>query len=456
MSERQNRLSVVAFILATCGAVTLALATGPRFPFADSALFEFVGRSLANGQHLYSDIWDNKLPGIYLLNEALWRLFGDNYAAHLAAETALSAATIALFAFVLTRFRIRHWESATLAFAVFYLFVGGPPNETEHYATPFIFAAVALSAMGRYALCGLALAVATTFWVPSFVAGAIPIGALANRGGRIVLWVSLGVALVALATSFLYSFGSRTALELVQSWISYIVGNYRHTNYQPAQHRYLFPLLSPAYYIQSGLGVLLFALAVFWRKDSSRAARFALLWSAGTLAIVAVLGKPSQHYFLLLYGPLIMLIWTQHFSFAAIRKRWIFSGAALACAILMCVVQARNALADNGAVLNEIRYSGEKIRGTYGAGAVGMLPWEGYLTSYAVPPGRFFLARVVGFAADRDTWTKQPVVYVDDAALQFNRLPPPATLRIRCRDALTGPLTIYTREPIKGMPCKRV
>lgn len=105
----------------------------------------------------------HKLPSIYLLNALWWRLFGDDYTAHLIAETIINAITIVLFGWTLRRFNVKPWFTATLAFSLLYLFVGGGQNQTERYATPLILSGVLVSTYGWYTACGIALVLASTF-----------------------------------------------------------------------------------------------------------------------------------------------------------------------------------------------------------------------------------------------------------------------------------------------------
>lgn len=254
---------------------------------------------------------------------------------------------------------------------------------------------------------------------------------------------------------FVHFWGRATALELFESWVSYEAGNYQHTNCQPLHHQYPVAFVAPGFYIQSGFEFLLFSVAAFWRQGRATAEHFALIWSAATLVIIAALGRPSNHYFLPLYAPLVMLLALQDVSWNAARRRWALAVIALAFAGSTVFVLVRDAMT-RGALDDAVIYSGEKIRQTYGAGAVAMLPWEAYLTSYAVPPSPFFLERDARFAADRDVWTRMPVVYVDDATEHFNRMAPPAYLHLMCRDARLGSVMIISRDPKNGVPCKNI
>jgi len=81
------------------------------YPSEDSAFFEYVGRALSEGRHLYSDLWDNKLPSVFLVNQLWWKLFGAHYRAHLLAEAIVCVLTVLL---ELTRSRGRRdvWDSS--------------------------------------------------------------------------------------------------------------------------------------------------------------------------------------------------------------------------------------------------------------------------------------------------------------------------------------------------------
>lgn len=435
--------------------VGMSIIFGPRFPAVDAAFFEYYGRSIASGHRLYTDLWDNKLPSIYLINALWWKLFANDYFKHLLVEVAINCLTITIFAQILRRAKIVHWAMATLAFSIFYTFIGGPPNQTEHYATPLILLAIFASFYKRHATSGILLAIATTFFIPSFFAGSIPILITSTVRDRVKLLTAMIVALLLLTLAFIAYFGWQTGVELVQSWVAYEIGNYRHTNYQPQNHRYPIPQLSPAYYINTGFGVLLLGVATLWTRDISQRVRFGLFWTIATAVVVLALGKPTPHYFLPLYAPMIMLIASLPISRERVKRRWLVATATIALGIFTVTVHLDAFNATSEKTLMAIRYSGQKVFETYGTDAIAMLPWEAYLSSFAQPPSRFYLARVVKFAEEHDTWAHEPVAYVDDASYHFNRLPPPDTLRILCSDERTLPLRIYTQKKIRGLTCTR-
>src|ERR1700732_1363717 len=127
-------LYVAASALAVAGSILKA----PFFPSDDPALFEYYGWAMLHGQRLYADLLDVKPPSIYVVNE-LWQwLFGENYALHTYAEAAVAAATIALFALLLRRWKIRACALGTFLFAVFFTLPLREFDFAEQYAVFFI------------------------------------------------------------------------------------------------------------------------------------------------------------------------------------------------------------------------------------------------------------------------------------------------------------------------------
>lgn len=455
ISSRSKSIDIV-FIALTSALVILSLLTGPRFPTSDSAFFEYVGKSLLGGRHLYTELWDNKLPSIYLLNASYWAAFGGNYFKHLEIETFIALCTIVLFALILRRLNVRSWTSITCVFSIFYLFVGGPPNQAEHYATPLILAGVLLSTYGRYILSAVLLVLASTFWIPAIVAAGIAILVEAPVRSRINFIAAALVAGLGLGAVFIFFYGIPTGVELLQSWVSYEIDNYQHKNYIPVHHKYPLAQLSPSYYVKTGFGVLLALAATMWvRKNTNENLRFVTAWAVTTLLIVLAMGKASPHYFLPLYPALLAFVAIQPVTRRSITERWPLAivTATFAAATLFFTLRAEH---PDRQLTTAMYYTGSIIRTNYGIHAIAMLPWELYLTSDAIPPGRFFMSRVVRFAEERDTWRVRPTVFVDARDLHFNRIPPPAYLNIECSNSKTLPYLIFVKHPIPGLTCRAV
>ncbi|HEY1729676.1 MAG TPA: hypothetical protein VGG22_14965 [Candidatus Baltobacteraceae bacterium] len=420
----------------------------------DPAIFEYIGHSITRGAHLYTDLWDNKLPSIYYVNALWWLAFGADYRLHALAESAINAGTFALFALIARTLGVTRWAAATLVFALLYLFVGGALDQTEQYATPLILAGILLGLRRQGVLAAVALVAASTFWLPAIVVGIVPLFAIGGRRERLELVLMSIVATMGCAVAFAALFGPSISSELVRSWFSYQAGNYVTAD-SVQVHRYPFPFLSPRYYIESGLGVMLCMIAIFWTHGRTRALRFTLWWSVATLAIVFALGRPSIHFFLPLYAPLVLVLGLQTLDVHAFLKRWYFSSVAVVCAALMIVFAVRDSRRDFFGTPAAITYTGDLVRDAFGPRVVALLPWEIYLTSDAVPPSRFFLAQGnVKFAKDRDLWVREPTVFVDAADLRFNGVQPPDNLRFVCRNSRTLPYVIHAERPISGISCE--
>ena len=452
----RSKSNEIVFITLTIASIILALLTGPRFPISDSAFFEYVGKSLLGGRHLYTELWDNKLPSIYLINELYWAVFGDNYFAHLGVETVFAAITITLFALILRKFEARYWAAFTFLFSALYLFVGGPPNQAEHYATPLLLAGVLLGTQRRYLGSALVLVLASTFWIPAIIVAGIPILIQAPFKGRVRFVGACLAAVLSLAVLFVYFYGVGIGSELLQSWFAYEVDNYQHKNYTPANNKYFVAQLSPAYYVQTGFGFLLALVATLWvRNNVNINIRFITAWAVTTLLVVLAMGKASHHYFLPLYPALLALVAIQPTLRNSITTRWPLAVVTAALVVLTLFFTVKGQRPGHQ-LISAMYYTGSIIRIAYGPHVIAMLPWELYLTTDAVPPGRFFMSRVVRFAEERDTWRVRPSVYVDASDYSFNRMPPPPYLNIQCNDSKTTPYLIFVAHPIPGVTCNQV
>ncbi len=427
----------------------------PSFPVGDPAVFEYIGRALGDGAHLYTDLWDNKLPSIYLVNALLWHVFGAHYAMHVFAESIVNAGSIALFGAIVRSFGLRRWGPAVLTFSLLYGFVGGPFDQTEHYAIPLTLAALLLAKKQRPAAAGLLAVIGATFWIPAIAIALPTLLCLTCSANRFKLLASMCGTAAVCAVLFVATYGEPTMTELARSWFSYQAGHFDRANPQEPHH-YPIPWLSPRYYIQSGLGLLLGLIAASWTRRRSPARTFALCWSISGIVVVFALGKPSIHYFLAVYAPLVMLLATQPLDLAMLKRRWYFTAVAGLCALVMvgaAIAEHRTPFFGRPAA---IQYTGDLVRRTFGPQAIGVMPWEIYLASDARPPNRFFLASgSVNFARVRDIWTRAPVVFIDAADQRFNRLAPPRDLPLECASPRTAPYVLWSAVPIPGLRCVR-
>jgi hypothetical protein len=158
------------WLLLTGLVVAGGLLKTPQFPTNDPALFEYYGQQLLRGQRLYVDLWDNKLPSIYLINEFWQWLFGAQYRWHIVVEMLMNAGSVTLFLALLRRHKLSTWPWATCCFAAILVL---PPaagyDYTEFYALPLILGA--LLAVDVPLLAGACIALAATFWLPSLLIG---------------------------------------------------------------------------------------------------------------------------------------------------------------------------------------------------------------------------------------------------------------------------------------------
>ena len=98
----EPRLAAVLRVL-VCGALVAAAVTVNasavhwRQNLADSHLFGYYGWCVSQGARPYLDVWDNKPPGIWWVNAAAFRLFGEGIAAEIWVCSAAVAVTLIAF-----------------------------------------------------------------------------------------------------------------------------------------------------------------------------------------------------------------------------------------------------------------------------------------------------------------------------------------------------------------------
>ena len=347
---------------------------------------------MAHGSRLYLDLWDNKLPSIYIANAALQLLFGGRYVLHALAEGAVATAAVALFAFVLRRNGVRGWAPAALVFA---LVLTVPPqslDSVEGFALALILLAYALWFTNRTVAAGIALGLATTFWLPSILM-LIPLLDRDREGRRRAALLAAAAGTLALyAAAMVVAFGAPAVAELARSWGRYAVQS-AGGRAAPAGGR-LGPLEPIAYaLVTSGAGVLLAALAAVARKPRSAAERFALVWTACAFVAALALGNFFAHYFIPLLAPCIFAIAVFGIGGRATFRRALFAAVALAFAVRTIGFDA-HALPGLRAEAHEKRLLADDVRMLAGPGAtLDVEPYEPafFLGADAVPDDRFGL-----------------------------------------------------------------
>jgi hypothetical protein len=349
--------------LAACAALLgVAFLKATPFPTSDSAYFEFVGRQMLHGAQLYRDVWDNKLPSIYLTN-AFWQMImGEQYRLHIAAEIAIQALSAILFALLLRNMNVRSWLTATFAFALIVIVLPSEYNSTERYALPLSLLAMLCLQKEKPILCGIAVVGATSYWVPAVLIVLPVLAQWRANLGQLTRFVSAACATAALAILVAVAFiGVDSLRALAQSWLLYVTepGQLAGATVSQSLRLGLYT---------SGAGILLPLYAVRVRKPQTPAQTLTLWWSIGTLAGAMTSGRFYGHYFLLAIPALIAAIAV----FPPRPVRWLNVTAVVLCAYFavrsgqyMMVVQRANARLDQ-----RIAHTARTIELAIGPGAV--------------------------------------------------------------------------------------
>ena len=125
-SERLRSHPAVLETLVTFGLIALVVvASLPMAPSLrpigrDNGIQSYTAEVLAEGGTLYRDAWDNKLPGVYLINALAFRLFGTDAWAIWTIDVLFLCVTVVL---VYRLLRLAHFEDwiARIATALFVL-----------------------------------------------------------------------------------------------------------------------------------------------------------------------------------------------------------------------------------------------------------------------------------------------------------------------------------------------
>jgi len=386
--------------LALVGSVLKA----PFFPSEDPGLFEYYGWAMLHGQRLYADLLDVKLPSIYVVNEFWQWLFGENYALHTYAEAAVAAATIALFALLLRRWKIRAWALGTFLFAAFFTLPFREFDYAEHYAVFFIVLGLYLSARGWNLLGGVAIALATTFWLPA-VLTTIPIltQPIARRE-RLLLGAGFVAATVFYLLVSLAAFGPQFFADLPHLWAERAAAK----NFFWSEFGIVDSAFGPA------ILAMVLMLVLVARRPVGDASRFALIWSACAL-VAALPPNLFETYFVPSTPAFAMAIASFGLSFGDIVRRppiarvgaFVVALAAAAFIVVAAqrVLEIRNAV--SAGVLNYV-VVGHWIRSSLGGDATiysdEYLP-EVYLAAHAHIADR---SNLLTFSPEGDTWRSEP------------------------------------------------
>lgn len=324
-------------------------------PVGDNAMFEFGGRAIVDGRMLYRDVWDNKLPGVFLINALWWRLSGGSYAWHAAAEI-LFIVGISILVGVVTRgFGCTRALFATALSALMLCVVSPQINTTETYALLPILFAIASAQRGRGILSGVSVAIATMFWIPSILI----VGMLAVY--RPVLIRSIVLALIcgllSGAVIFIATFGLNESSGLVRSWVEYISSNASDDGiHVDEKFRSVKVGLE-----SSGIGVLL--VLIVGRRIDFPQRRIVFAWMTASFLGTLIGWRFYNHYFIPSIPPLV-------FALVCSRPhRALFAKGAIAIAALLVSIPTTRFIVSNQSEWIErarnVRKTGEIVRRFY-------------------------------------------------------------------------------------------
>lgn len=410
----------------------LSVAKAPVIPVNDPALYEYFGRRLTEGAHLYTDLPDVKLPSLYYVNALYQLAFGSNYTLHACAEAGLNLLAVVLFALVLRGHRLSGWAPATLLFAIVYSLAIDQFNYPEFYAVPLILLAYYLALRGLDFWSGMALALATTFWVqsPIMILPLLAQNAPAARKRMTLLGLALtGVAFILAIVPVM---GLTWIEKPIATWPGFLQTSLsRLTNAADVRVR-----LSEVF-LHGGIAALLALVLLAIRRPSTDAQRFSLWWLA--CAFPAALFPPSllAWYFVPVMPPATMVVAAYGVSRDIVRRRALVAVLASGLCGYAVWLDYRDTVYINS-YATYVRSVGQWIRDTMGKGtvmwAVDYLP-ELYLSSGAAEPyaGAINAAHVVytksyvaagASALQVGTWTRAPQIVAEGGPQQP---PPPRT-----------------------------
>jgi hypothetical protein len=350
--------------LAACAAlIVIAFLKATPFPESDSAVFEFVGRQMLHGAQLYRDIWDNKLPSIYLTNELWQMVMGEQYRLHVAAEIAIQALSAILFALLLRNMNVRHWPMATFAFVAIVILLPSEYNSTERYALPLSLLALLCLQKEKPILCGIAVVAATSYWIPASLMVLPILARWRANPGQLTRFVCAAFATAALAIATAVALiGVGPLPVLAQNWLLYVTEPGRLGGEKTISNSLRLGLYT------SGVGVLLPLYAIRVRKPQTPAQSLTLWWSIAALTGASTSGRFYGHYFLLAIPALIAAIAV----FPPRPVRWLNATAivlsayfAVRSAQLMILVQRSNIRQDQ-----RIAHTTRTIERAIGPGAL--------------------------------------------------------------------------------------
>jgi hypothetical protein len=288
----------VAFVVA----IAIALYHAPS---GSSGFFAYAGHAIVNGQTLYRDVWDNKLPSIYYLNALFGLAFGSNYVLYWIAQVAFLLATVLLFAVFARGERLRHWGPATLALTIL---LSLPPLQhfgyTEPYALAFIMGALVAAQRRATIASGVLLAIGATFWIPATLTAIAIAVYLTSRAERMRFFLAFVGFAALYGVAIVVAFTPPVIAGLLHDMRSYEgMKSEAGGAALKAATQHLFTTLE----VTALLVPLVLAIGLV-RRPGTRLERFAIAWLVVTLAGAAINLNFFQHYFIASTAPLVFAV----------------------------------------------------------------------------------------------------------------------------------------------------
>lgn len=411
-SSTATRFNIAALVTMLVLLVHSALKSR-AFPVTDSAAFEFIGNGLLHGQRLYLDMWDNKLPTIYLIN-AFWNgIFHSRYAYHAVCEVLINGISSILLAILAYRYDVKLWALPAFIFAFVVSTTFDAYNLTEFYAVPLILAALILRKNGNPISAGAVLALASTLWIPSLFL-AIFLTVVTEGGARLKLAGGFIGCCLAYAAAFLAILGTGPIALLIHEWVTYLTIS--HSRHGAA---------SVGSQVWWGINVsdtlpLMIALAAVVRRPQTEHERFALGWLGTSLLGACLSLRFYPHYFIPAVAALAftVTVFLESYDFA-LRRTPQYAARAL-CMLLALVIFERHGLnpkrefaTSDGLAANALKIAATvsgRIHPDVSLVVMGVYAPEMYLALHAQPPDRYAL---VGYSEGLEQYSDPPRTHPD-------------------------------------------
>lgn len=373
------------FVVASVGVFIfrIPLILGPVFD-NDEGIYATIGRYLFQGEVLYRDLWDNKLPAIYFFYGLITYIFHDPL--YIRVIATLSLLTAAGLSFYLAR-KILTPSKAYVALFIFLLLLVLPILETftsnaEVFFLPLSIAAITLTVLIEwfgwsrkwYLLVGFLIGVGILFKVVVlFDALAIATLLVTRHFYRIhkeLFYLTVG-GLISFTLPAYYIFKNGLVLLTYQAAF---IGNIGYVAYGNALRFGPINLGSSNVVLAGKL--LLVLIVIGFIKYSFRSTRSAVellyIWFAWDLFSVFFSGHPYPHYLIQIIGVITIVLADQVGNIISMFKSGQFKAAHLAKLITLAGVTVAALILNFGGVYQSLGSSSELSRMVLGYSANGI------------------------------------------------------------------------------------